>query len=115
MNEDNANHYYFNIFYDIISKLFYINIDIDIDSWLFIYKVISLGNGEKIALSFSNKHRDVLGGRRFREWDVIQIEKKIIRQFVNANEVPCRFVGSNYYNEIKDFSKIKKDGNHFTI
>ena len=108
MNEDNANNYYFNILYDIKSKLFYISIDIDRDIWLFVNKVIFLAFGEKIALSFSNKHRYVIGGGRVREWDVIQIEEKIIKQLVNANEVTCRFVGSDYYHDIKDFSKIQE-------
>ena len=108
MDEDNANHHYFYIFYDIKSKLFYINIDIVRDSWLFIDKVITLADREKVVLSFSNEHRDLPSGGRICEWDVIQIEKKIIKQLVNANEVPCRFVGSDCYHEIKDFSKIEE-------
>ena len=108
MNLDNANQYYFNIYYDLKSKLFFLNIDIDRDGWLFVNKVIFLADGEKISLPFSKKHRDVIGGGREREWDVIQIEETTLKQLVNATKVTCRLVGSDYYHDLEDLSKIQE-------
>ena len=107
MNEDNANIYCMNIYYDINAKSFYLNIDVTRDSWLFIKQIIFLADGEKIVFPFSNKHRDVVGGGTVSEWDVIPIDEDTLKKLIFVGKVTCRFVGSDYYHDLNDLSKIQ--------
>ena len=73
MNDDNANTYYMDIYYDLKQNQFYLSVQAIRDNWLFIEKIIFLADGKKLEFPFSDKNREVVGGGTIMEWDLISM------------------------------------------
>ncbi len=113
MNDDNANTYYMDIYYDLKQNQFYLSVQAIRDNWLFIEKIIFLADGKKLEFPFSNKNREVIGGGTVMEWDLISMTEDEIKTLVNAQKVTCRLMGSSVYRDLNDLSKIQQNWKSF--
>ena len=60
MNDDNANTYYMDIYYDLKQNEFYLNVQVIRDNWLFIKSIIILADAKKLEFPYSEKNRHVI-------------------------------------------------------